>query len=220
MNSRSLVLLPALMLVACGAGGGNTFTSFEARCGALPAPRFEVVEVPVTYVEDRTQSIDALTAKTGDAPETRLTLGLTTGKFGHETDFELRAVDDPEGGRTCGVGSVYVELSMQPLIVFIADELTATACGRAATFAHEMKHVAIFRQTLADAARELRSEIADKLGGGVRRASNRAELERQYKAAVQDYMGAFFRRWHGVLEERNAALDSPQEYTEVRRACP
>jgi hypothetical protein len=96
---------------------------------------------------------------------------------------------------------------MQPLIVFIADELTATACGRAATFAHEMKHVAIFRQTLADAARELRSEIAGKLGGGVRRASNRAELERQYKAAVQDYMGAFFRRWHGVLEERNAALD-------------
>jgi hypothetical protein len=86
------------MLVACGAGGGNTFTSFEARCSALPAPRFEVVEVPVTYVEDPTQSIDALTAKSGDAPETRLTLGLTTGKFGHETDFELRAVDDPEGG--------------------------------------------------------------------------------------------------------------------------
>jgi hypothetical protein len=208
------------MLVACGAGSGNPFTSFEARCTALPAPRFEVVEVPVSYVEDRTQSIDALTARSGDAPETRLTLGLTTAKFGHETDFELRAVDDPEGGRTCGVGSVYVELSMQPVIVFTADELSATACGRAATFRHEMKHVAVFRQTLADATRELRSELADKLGGGVRRASSRAELERQFKAAVQDYLGAFIRRWHGILDQRNTAVDTPQEYTEVRQACP
>ena len=102
MNSRSLVFLPVLMLVACGAGGGGPFTSFEARCAALPAAHFEVVEVPVTFVEDGSQSIDELTIRSGDTPEARLTFGLTTATFGHQTDFELRSVDDPAGGRTCG----------------------------------------------------------------------------------------------------------------------
>lgn len=208
------------MLVACGAGSGSTFTSFEARCAQLPAPRFEVVEVPVTYVEDGSQSIDELTIRNGDSPETQLTFGLATANFGHQTDFELRSVDDPAGGRTCGTPSVHVQLSMQPIMVFIANEVATTACPRAATFSHEMRHVAVFRQTLTDAAHDLRRELPGKLGTGLQRGSSQAELERQFKAAVQGHLSAFIQRWHGTLTERQAAVDSPQEYARVRDACP
>src|SRR5688572_11262664 len=106
MNSRFLAFLLPFMLVACGAGGRSAMT-FDERCAALPAARFDVVEVPLTYVEDGTQSIDALTVRSGDAAETQLTFGLTTANFGHETDFELRSVDDRAGGRTCGTPSVH-----------------------------------------------------------------------------------------------------------------
>ena len=100
------------MLVACGAGGGRSFASFEDRCAALPAPYFEVSEVPMTYVENRTESIDALTIRGGDSPATRMTFGLTTANFGHQTDFELRSVDDRTVGRTCGTPSVHVPCMM------------------------------------------------------------------------------------------------------------
>ena len=106
------------------------------------------------------------------------------------------------------------------MMVFIADELATAACPRAATFSHEMQHVAVFRQTLGDAARDLRSELPGKLGAGVQRASSQAELERQFKAAVQEYLSAFIKRWHAALTERQAAVDSPTEYTRVRDACP
>jgi hypothetical protein len=220
MDSRFVVFLPVLMLVACGAGGGGPIASFEDRCAQLPAPRFEVIEVPVTYVEDGSQSIDELTIRNGDSPEMQMTFGLTTANFGHQTDFELRSVDDPAGGRTCGTPSVHVQLSMQPMKVFIADELTTSECPRAATFSHEMQHVAVFRQTLRDAARDLRSELPGNLGAGLQRARSQPELERQFKAAVQDYLSAFIHRWHGTLTERQAAVDSPTEYARVRDACP
>ena len=41
-------------LVACDAGLSNPFASFEARCTALPATRFDIVAVPVRYAEDDT----------------------------------------------------------------------------------------------------------------------------------------------------------------------
>jgi hypothetical protein len=220
VNSRSLVFVPLLMLVACGAGGDGPLQSFETRCAALPKAQFDVVEVPVTFVEDESQSIDELTIRSGDTPEARLTFGLTTANFGHQTDFELRSVDDPGSGRACGTPSVHVRLSMQPMKVFVADELATASCPRAATFSHEMQHVAVFRQTLGDAARDLRDELPGKLGTGLQRASNQAELERQFKAAVQEYLSAFIHRWHGALTERQAAVDSPTEYARVRNACP
>jgi hypothetical protein len=215
-----LVFLPALMQVACGAGGSDPFASFESRCAQLPAPRFEVVEVPVSYSEDGSQSIDELTLRSGDTPDVRVTFGLTTANFGHKTEYELRLVDDLRGGRTCGTPTVRVELSMQPMTVFIADEVADTPCARAVTFSHEMKHVAVFRQTLDDAVRDLRAELPGRLGAGMQRASSQPELERRFKAAVDDYLSSFFHRWHRALTERQAAVDTPQEYARVKNACP
>jgi hypothetical protein len=215
-----LILLPISFLVACGAGRGAEHASFDARCAQLPPPKFEVVKVPVTFSEDYTQSIDQLTVKSGDNPETRLTFGLTTGNFSHDTEFELRSVDDPAGGRTCGSPSVHVIISMQPVVVYVASEVTSAACPRGATFKHELKHVAVFRQTLDDAVRELTADIARSIGTGLQRASSQPELERQFKATVTGYLSGFIKRWHTTLTARHEAVDSTTEYGSVREACP
>jgi hypothetical protein len=216
----NLLLLSALMVAACSAAGADFFMSFEARCAKLPPPRFEVVEVPVTYGEDHSHSIDQLTIRSGERPEMHLTFGLTTANFGHQSEYELRSVDDPAGARTCGTPSIRVELSMQPMMVYIANEVSVGACPRDATFSHEMKHVAVFRQTLADAARDLRTELPARLGAPIRRAGSQAELERQFNAAITDFLSTFFRGWHATLTARQAAVDSPQESARVRNACP
>ncbi len=194
---------------------------FAARCAQLSAPRFDVVEVPVTYVvEDGTQTIDQLTVKSGYTPETNLTFGLTTVSFAYEGDIEIRVVEETETNRVCGNLNLKVMLSMQPVIVYLAQELGSSPCARAVTMEHELKHVTVFQQVLSDAAADLRTDIASALGRQTTRASSRADLERTVNARVKDYLSDFIHRWQRTQTERQNAVDSPAEHARVKSACP
>jgi dsDNA-specific endonuclease/ATPase MutS2 len=83
-----------------------------------------------------------------------------------------------------------------------------------------LKHVAVFRQVLAEATRDLDAEMADSVGRQTLRAGNRDELERNANARVQDYLSDFLRRWQRILNERQATVDSPEEHARVKNACP
>ncbi len=207
-------------LVACDAGLSNPFASFEARCTALPATRFDIVAVPVRYAEDDTQSIDQLTLKSGKTPATHMTFGLTTANFGHRSEIEIHSLEDKAGGRACGTLQVRVEVSMRPMTVYLAHEIGISRCARTATFEHEMKHVAVFEAVLAEAARDLDAGIGARVGTGTQYAASRAELESRQNAAVAAYLSQFMADYQRVLHERQDAVDSPEEHARVKGACP
>src|SRR5262249_33848225 len=156
------------------------------------------------------------TIKSGSTPDTHLTFGLTTVNLSYEGDVAIRAVEETESKRVCGSLELTVTLSMQPVVVYLANELAASPCARAVTFEHELKHIAVFREVLAEASRALRAEIAGALGQQVRRASNAAEIERLTNGAVREYLSDFIHRWHRIQAERQAAVDSPAEHARVK----
>ena len=209
----------ALLLVACDAGGANPFASFEDRCGKLPPSRFQVATIPITYVQDDVQSIDELTLKSGHVPGRHLTFGITTVNFGHQTQIEIHSVEDRAGARACGTVGVDVSLSMQPVHIHLAQELESSACARNATMEHELMHVAVFREVLDDAAAELAADMAGAIGTGVHRASSQAALQLQLNARVNDYLAGFMQRRKRDMDERQARVDSPEEYARVTGAC-
>jgi len=209
-----------LLLVACDAGGSSPFASFDARCGELPASRFVVTEVPMTYVLDATQTVDQLTVRGGNIPGRHLTFGLTTVSFGHQTELAIRTLDDRAGGQTCGTVDVSVRLSMQPVTVYLAEELDGSACARNATLEHERKHLAVFGDVLNEAASDLAANLAAAIGPGVQHAGSPAELERRINARVNDYLSEFIRRHKRQMDQRQDAVDSAQEHARVRNACP
>jgi hypothetical protein len=211
--------LAALLLVACDAGGSNPFASFAARCAQLPPSRLEVSAVPITYVQDESQSIDQLTVRSGHTPGRHLTFGLTTVNFGHQTQFEIRSVEDAAGARACGTLDIAVRLSMQPVTIYLARELDGSPCARTATLEHEMKHVAVFREVLDEAARDLAADLAGTIGSGLQRAASQAELQRQLNARVNDYLSEFMHRRKQAMDERQDGVDSPEEYARVKDAC-
>ena len=215
----AVAVLSALLLIACDGGHGSPLAAFESRCAALPTTRFDVVDVPVTYAEDRSQSIDELTLRGGSTPATHATFGLTTVRFGHQTEIELKIVDDAAGARTCGTAAVRVELSMQPVTVYIAREIDRTPCTRDATFAHELKHVAVFRDVLNEAARDLSADLAEAMGTGLRRAASRHELERAFNAQLQAYLAVFMSQWQREMNARQDGVDSPEEHERTATAC-
>src|SRR2546427_908124 len=163
MRGRLATLL-ALCTLSTACGDDSPFASFETRCGKLPPTHFEVVAVPLTFERDDSQSIAALTAKSGSALATHRTFGLTTAVFGQNTDIRLNVVDDRGDSRACGTPRVRIELSMQPVIVYLASELAARPCQHDVTLSHEMKHVEVFRETLQLAAQDLARDFPAAIG--------------------------------------------------------
>jgi hypothetical protein len=219
VNFRApIAVVLCALLVSCGRDG-NPFASFDTRCAKLPAPRVDVVIAPVSFDRDDTRAIAELTVKSGSALATHRTMGLTTAMFGQSTDIDLHVVDDRRGSRACGTPTVRVELSMQPMTVFIAREVAETPCQREATLQHEMKHVEVFREVLDEAAGELEREFPDAIGAELRRAANAAELQQRLILSVRDYLAQFMKDWQRVLDARQREVDSPEEYARVAAAC-
>jgi hypothetical protein len=214
-----LAALIALSAVATACGDStNPFASFETRCAKLPPTNFEVVAVPLTFERDDSQSSAALTAKRGSALATHRTFGLTTATFGQNTDIQLNVVDD-RGSRACGTPHVRIELSMQPVTVYVASELAAQPCQHDVTLSHEMKHVAVFREALGVAARDLARDFPAAIGVQLRSATNPDELQQRFVVAVRNYLPQFMRDRERMLDESQAAVDSPEEYARVSTAC-
>jgi hypothetical protein len=215
-----LAALIAVSAVATACGDTtNPFASFETRCAKLPPTHFEVVAVPLTFERDDSQSIAALTAKSGNALATHRTFGLTTAVFGQSTDIRLNVVDNRGGSRACGTPRVRIELSMQPVTVYVASELAAQACQHDVTLSHEMKHVEVFREALQLAARHLARDFPAAIGVQLRSATNPDELQQRFVVAVRNYLGQFMRDRERMLDESQAAVDSPEEYARVSTAC-
>jgi len=217
--SVRLTILLALCAISTACGDRNPFVSFESRCAKLPSTHFEVVAVPVTFDRDDTQSIAALTSKSGSALATHRTMGLTTAVFGQSTDIQLNVIDDRRGSRACGTPRVRVELSMQPMTVFVASELASESCQHDVTLSHEMKHVEVFSQALERAARDLEREFPLAVGAELRQAKNPSELQQRFVVSVREYLARFMHERQRMLDEAQAEVDSPEEYARVSTAC-
>ena len=218
-SMMAALALGAMLAGGCTADVPNPFASFETRCAKLPPARYDVVAVPFAVREVDTADIRELTDRSGASFAQHRTYGLTTVAFGHETQTELRVLEERASGRTCATPHVTVRVSMQPVVVYVARELRGDTCRHAATRAHEMQHVAVYREELADTTRELRAELAAAVGTQVLDGRSAAELNRRYEARLRDYLSAFMRARHDALNARQAQLDTPEEYARVGAAC-
>lgn len=216
--------LPALVPVLALVGGctreiANPFASFQTRCASLPPASYEVVEVPLQYEEVDTVSIAELTTKSGSTLARHRTSGLTTASFGHQTQSELRLVEQRATGRTCATAHVSVQLSMQPVIVYVASEIANDRCRHDVTREHELKHLAVNREVLGDAARRLREDLPAALGTTVLEGASAGAIAQRFEAALRERMAAFMRDQQQRLAERQATIDGPEEYARVANAC-
>jgi hypothetical protein len=193
--------------------------SFEARCAKLPLTHFEVVVVPLAFERDESQSIAALTVKSGRALATSRTFGLTTAAFGQNTDIKLTGADERADSRACGIPRVRIELSMQPVTVYVANELVAQPCQHDVTLAHEMKHVQVFREALERAARDLQRDFPVAIDAQLRESRNPDELQQRFVVSLRNYLAQFMRDRERMLDESQAAVDSPEEYARLSTAC-
>ncbi len=216
--------MAATLLAGCDAvtssvGKYNPFVSFETRCLALPPSRVEVRQETITILRNDELPYSALTQLAEGNPATHRTLGLTKTEFRQSADIELKGMKDPAGGRSCSRPQIHLELTMVPVTVYIAREVQDNACARDVVLEHEMKHVAVLEKHMADSARELEEALPRVFAQRVILARDPAAAEAEVKQAVQEFMGEFTARSSRDLKQRQAAVDTAEEYERVSAAC-
>ena len=223
-SSGFLALTLAFVLGGCDAVTStaakyNPFPSFERRCEQLPASHVEVRQQAIRPVTNDTLPYRELTRLGEENPATHRTLGLTKTEFRQEVALELQGIAESGGGRSCSRPHIVLDLTMAPMTVYVASELADDACSHAAVLAHEMKHVAAFREHMADTARKLEAELPQLFGQRIITARDAEAGEAQVREALRAFLGEFIAANTAELKERHAAVDSAEEYARVNGAC-
>lgn len=200
-------------------GRFNPFASFETRCAALAPARIEVVALPVSYTEDDSVSLRTLSRMNDGMSARHRTVGLTQGRLAYDSTLETKGLEDRRGGRICARPSLRVVFTATPMTVYVAREFADDTCRRRAILAHEMKHVAVYRQYLTELVAIAQRELPALYGDELVYASDARESQETLRDRLQEFMHAFMRARYGELKARQAQVDTPDEYASLDRAC-
>jgi hypothetical protein len=216
-------------LAACAAGcdvvtgaaqRAGVVPTFEAHCAkALPPTRVEVAALPADHDTDFTRSYAELTRMGVEAEANERVIGLTRARIGHAATITVVGIEEPGTRRVCVRPEIRVELSLTPMTVFVGREFRDDACRRSAIIEHELKHVAVYRETLEAMAGEARDEIARAYGNTVMLFASRDEAQREIEAALTGYLGPLLEHSTREARRRQADVDTPDEYARVAGAC-
>jgi hypothetical protein len=197
----------------------NPLRTFESRCDELAPSSYQVRVVDAPIAEDRTQSFDSLARMSTTTSPNHRTVGLTQARFAHRSSLAVNGIEDQRSGRVCARPSVTVELSLAPMTVYIAQAYRDDPCREPLIVEHEQRHVDVYRTYVGEAAVRLQKELPRRLGTGLVLGSSMDAAQEQVDAALAATMAAFMEESARILEERNAAIDTPEEYRRISLAC-
>jgi hypothetical protein len=197
----------------------NPFASFESRCDSLPTAAINVVRSTSVLTQSDALPFSKLTEMSGGSSPYHRTVGLTQARLSYVTNIQVRGIEERSSGKVCVRPTIRVDVSISPINVYVASEYRDDKCKHAAILEHEQKHVAVNNSYVTEVAPKLREELARALGARVSYASSMANGEQEIKQTVSSVLGAFMDASERELAERQAAIDTPEEYARVEAAC-
>jgi hypothetical protein len=220
----AVALGAAFALTACEAAAQpasrfNPFASFESRCAAIEPARIEVVALPLSYTEDYSVSFRALSRMNENMGARHRTVGLTQARLAYESTLETKGLEDRRGGRICARPSIRVMFTATPMTIYVAREFADDSCRRTAILAHEMKHVAVYRQYLAEIVAMAKRDLPALYGDQLVYAADAKASQEALRARLRDFMQEFMQARYAEVKARQAQVDTPDEYASLERAC-
>jgi hypothetical protein len=215
-----VVILGACDAVTSAAQRAGVVPTFEQHCAkALPPTRIAVAAVPVTYATDESRPYAELTRMGVEAGEGERVIGLTRARISHTASIVVAGIEDPRSKEVCVRPEIDVRLSMVPMTVYVGREFRDHECKRDAIMEHERKHVAVYRDYLAEVVVEVRDEITRAYGNVVMHFPGRDQAQREIETALTGYLDPILQRSTRELKLRQAEVDTPAEYARVAAAC-
>ncbi|MBI4294015.1 MAG: hypothetical protein HY661_21270 [Betaproteobacteria bacterium] len=210
-------LAPLAAVAALALGGCDYLRPFEQLCERKLAPAEITVEaVPVSYRTDFSLSSRQLTAM-GAASAGRLTLGLTQTNLKSSVSLGGKGITHRFTGRHCMRASVHVRLAFEPMTVYVSRDHPPGSCAHEITMGHELKHVRVYENFLAEVSEKIERELRANFGEGTRYFSSQAEAEKQVQTQTHRYLAPFVQESMKGVTARQAKIDSEEEYFRLDR---
>ncbi|MBB5367017.1 MULTISPECIES: hypothetical protein [unclassified Janthinobacterium] len=214
---RALIYL-LLLLPILGAQAAAR-TPFQIRCEDTISKTVSVLTAQQNgYSIDTHLPYKALTVMKGVARANTWVLGLT------KTDSQVKIalagpmLQDPVSGYECVAPQIAVSLSYAPVMIYIGREFAPGTCAYDEILAHELRHMKTYMEHLPRVEKIVRAALAKRFEarplyapGGTAKAA----LAREIDTGWLPYIKAEMRK----VEVLQAAIDSPQEYARLSKAC-
>ncbi|HVM83767.1 MAG TPA: hypothetical protein VMW18_07760 [Candidatus Binatia bacterium] len=207
MRAFPFLLLPILLLAGAPA---------EAACsGATPA--ISVTTAEQKLQQDQALSIADLNRRAGVTDRNTYALGLTESEVSATTRYEMLVSPEADGLFCVSFRSITVELQLA-MKVHVAAELKPGSCLYNAALQHEQGHVIVERKMLPRA----KARVAVVLAGVAARTETAGDAgiaQRNLRAAADAAIQEAMREIAAQKKRQQSALDTPDEYRRVSRAC-
>lgn len=219
LRLKSVKLLLLLVALACPLSALAQRSVFQALCEDNMQRAAPIVTVATNgFTIDRSLSFRQLGTMRGRLPDGAFVLGLTSVKATSEIFHESASVRNPVTRHECLSPKVTVNLSYQPVTIYIGREFPLGTCAYQEILAHEMRHLNTYFDELPKVERVVRAAVE-------RRFNTRPSyaLEGQARAALERELTnvwiPFLTRELTRVEARQAAIDTPAEYHRLSRVC-
>lgn len=214
----AILLLLVLLLLPRPAGAAPSATLFEQRCERDMQPRFDVRANRPGFVVHNTVSSRVLNTRGTYATSGQALMGMTSSSTRAEIDIDGPALVDAAGARECIAPRISVELSYQPLDVYVARELHPASCSYREIYAHELQHVKIYADNLPRIEQVIRGELMRRYGGQPLYAPRDRGLAMLH-AQVDSWLRPLIQAELAKVEAQQMALDSHDEVERLSHMC-
>ena len=214
----AVLLLLLLSLVPRPAGAAPPANLFEQRCESEMKPSFDVRATRAGFVVNNTVSSRVLNTRGSYAKSGEAMMGMTASSTRAEISLEGPALLDLAGGRECIAPRISVELSYQPLDIFVARELHPASCSYREIFAHELKHVKIYADNLPRLEQVIHDELVRRYGERplyAPRDKGLALLQNQ----IDTWLRPLIKAELAKVELQQQALDTRDETERLSHMC-
>jgi hypothetical protein len=214
----AILLLLLLMLLPRPAIAAPSAATFEQRCEREMQPSLEVVALRPGFAVKNNLSSRILNTRVNYAYSGDAMLGMTATSTRTEIDIDGPALSDPSSGRECIAPKIAVQISYQPLDVYVARELHPASCSYRTVYEHEMQHVKIYVDNLPRIEKLVRGELGKRFGGGPLYAPAKKALP-MLQDQVDTWLRPLIREELAKVEAQQRKLDSLAESERLSRSC-
>jgi hypothetical protein len=209
------LLLSTLLLPCCTVAAAADFT---ARCEREMKPVLEVRAHEADFSVVSAVGSRVLNSRVSDGSSSHMTLGMTSGTHRTEIMLDAPGLRDKASGRECVSPHIYVDLAYQPLQVYVAREFHEQTCAYRTVYAHEMRHVQVYRDNLPVLERRVREALLERYGSHPLYMPVRAGLDR-LESDVDTWLRPYIKSLLADVERQQAALDTKEETYLLSHAC-
>ena len=219
-RTSAALCLPALLFL-CGAGAAPAIADGHCRIADTAPYDIDVeARIPGSIAVDQRFSRSQLGAATAHGGRGRV-LGLMRGQLDVRSSNSFGYVE-ADSGYCFWLQEVKIVLEFPLVEIYVAREYRPGSCAYRAILDHEEDHLRVARNILDPYAAEMRSALTS-LGIPKPNAPWFVDDLEAAKAKAQDLLGRLlnpiYRRMQAEMANRQAQLDSRQEYREVYRRC-